>query len=51
VEKNITNCAACDEFEKCAQLQDFIKGESEELVRKMNLLRERFLDLKKDCHF
>jgi hypothetical protein len=34
----------CADFENCSQLQEFIKGESAELVRTMSLLRERFLE-------
>lgn len=48
MQKKVSNCAACDEFEKCKTLQNFIQGESEELVNKMKLLRKRYLDSLKD---
>ena len=41
---DVPNCAACGEYEECAILQDFMKGEGETLVKTMSLLRERFLD-------
>lgn len=42
-ERAIQNCAACDEFEQCAKVQDFIKAESPELVRTMGWLRGSYL--------
>lgn len=42
--RGLASCAACSDFEGCTQLHEFIKGESEALVRTMTLLRERFLD-------
>lgn len=47
--KGVPNCAACDEFEGCAQLHKFIKGESEGLSGTMRLLRERFLERRKEA--
>ena len=44
IQHQVTNCAMCADFENCSQLQEFIKGESAELVRTMSLLRERFLE-------
>jgi hypothetical protein len=44
IERRVTNCAMCADFENCSQLHEFIKGESAELVRTMFLLRERFLE-------
>lgn len=46
IQKGVQNCAACDDFEKCPQIQDFISGE-EALVHKMTLLRQRYLDSRK----
>jgi len=43
IARGVTNCAACAHFEACQQLQEFVAGESELLVQKMRLLRERFL--------
>lgn len=42
--RKVQNCAACTDFENCSQLHEFIEGESEEIVWRMMLLRERFLD-------
>lgn len=47
IEKGVSNCAACDSFENCRRLQDFISGESEELVHKMTLLHQRYQDSRK----
>jgi len=44
IERKVQNCAACNDFENCSKLHEFINGESEELVLRMKLLRERFLD-------
>lgn len=41
--RKLPNCAACPDYEGCAQLHDFIKAESEQVVCTMALLRERFL--------
>ncbi len=43
IERGVPNCAACQGYEGCAQLHDFIRAESDEVVRTMALLRERFL--------
>jgi hypothetical protein len=42
IAKGLPNCAACDTYEACAILHDFIKGESEALCQRMDLLRQRF---------
>ena len=42
IDKGVANCAACSDFESCAKSKDFIAGESEELVQRMDWLRERF---------
>ncbi len=39
--KGVQNCAACADYDGCARIRDFIKGESESLVRTMTWLRER----------
>jgi len=44
IKRKVQNCAACTEFENCSKLHDFIRSESEELVWRMKVLRERFLD-------
>jgi len=44
--RNLINCAACTDYENCAKLHDFIKGESEEIILRMNLLHERFFERK-----
>jgi hypothetical protein len=46
VARGLPNCAACDAYGGCAMLHDFIKGESEALVQRMDLLRGRFLALR-----
>ncbi len=45
IEKGLPNCAACSDYETCKILHDFIKGESEALCQRMDLLRQRFLAL------
>lgn len=45
IAKGVSNCAACPDFEGCTQLKEFIAGESEGLVQRMDWLRERFLAL------
>ncbi len=45
IDKDVQNCAACDEFESCAKIKDFIAGESGALVQRMDWLRQRFLAL------
>jgi len=42
-EREVQNCAACPEFERCSKLQEFIKSESPEIVRTMQWLRESYL--------
>jgi hypothetical protein len=44
IERNLPNCAACPDFENCSRLHDFIKGESEEIALRMQLLRGRYLE-------
>jgi hypothetical protein len=44
IERNLSSCAACDDFENCSRLHDFIKGESDELLLKLELLRGRYLE-------
>ncbi len=41
--KGHVNCAACEGFENCAVLHDFIDGESKGLATKMGILRNAFL--------
>ncbi|MDQ7793274.1 MAG: DUF3795 domain-containing protein [bacterium] len=41
--KGVLNCAACDGFETCSNLHDFIGKESPELPAKMRLLRKAYL--------
>lgn len=44
VDRTVSNCAACAEFEACGKLRDFIKPEKDTpLARKMGLLRRRYL--------
>ncbi len=43
IEKGVQNCAACDGYESCKMLKDFIKGEDEALCKRMEWLRGRFL--------
>jgi len=43
IEKGVQNCAACDTYESCTLLKDFLSGESAEAIHKrMDWLRERF---------
>jgi hypothetical protein len=42
----VQNCAACDTYESCEMLKDFIKGENEALCKRMEWLRGRFLALR-----
>lgn len=44
IERGLSNCAACADYEACPRLGVFMKTEPEALTRMMNLLRERFLD-------
>jgi hypothetical protein len=46
IEKKVQNCAACEAYESCQMLKDFIKGESEALCKRMEWLRGRFLALR-----
>jgi hypothetical protein len=48
VQRQVTNCAACDDFEHCEPLQTFIRDESADLVPKMKLLRTRYIDRQSD---
>jgi hypothetical protein len=43
IERNVQNCAACADYKDCSILHDFLKGESESILQRMNLLRERYL--------
>ena len=45
IEKKVQNCAACNTYESCQMLKDFIKGENEALCKRMEWLRGRFLAL------
>jgi len=42
IEKDVQNCAACDGYESCQMLKDFIKSEAGALAQRMDWLRERF---------
>ncbi len=42
-ERAVQSCAACDEFERCARLQAFIRTESPGLVHTMEWLRANYL--------
>lgn len=44
VKRGVRTCAACADFEACSQLHEFVKEESQALVRALTWLRERFLD-------
>jgi len=43
IERRVQNCAACDNFEECSRLHDFLAKESNVRVRVMALLRQSFL--------
>ena len=45
VGREVQNCAACGEYETCAQLRDFVGAVPAEakLAERMDLLRDRFL--------
>ena len=45
IAKGVQNCAACNTYESCQMLKDFIKGENEALCKRMEWLRGRFLAL------
>ena len=45
IEKKVQKCAACNTYESCQMLKDFIKGENEALCKRMEWLRGRFLAL------
>ena len=45
IDKKVQNCAACDTYESCRMLKDFINGENEALCKRMEWLRGRFLAL------
>ncbi len=45
VDKGVTNCAACDAYDGCAKIQDFLGGESPVLGQRMDWLRQRYLAL------
>jgi hypothetical protein len=42
-DKGIPNCAACDAFDSCPTMREFMHSERDELARRMGWLRERFL--------
>jgi hypothetical protein len=42
IDKKVQNCAACDGYESCQMLKDFIKSEAGALGQRMDWLRERF---------
>lgn len=45
IERQVTNCAMCKDFENCSKLQGYLgRPSKEEQVRTMYLLRERFLE-------
>jgi len=47
--RKIQNCAACDDYESCAQLHDFFKHDSAGAIQKrMDWLRQRFEALHSD---
>jgi hypothetical protein len=48
IAKEVPSCAACDSYESCALLHDFIKGESEVLCKRTEWLRARFLAYKEE---
>lgn len=48
IAKGVPNCAACDGYESCKLLHDFIKGESEVLCKRMEWLRGRFLTYREE---
>jgi len=44
--RNLQSCAACTDYQDCSRLHDFLKGESDSILLRMDLLRERYLDIK-----
>jgi hypothetical protein len=42
IEKNVQNCAACADYDTCAEMKAVIARESKELSVRMTWLRERF---------
>ena len=44
IERGLSNCAACADYEGCSRLVEFLRTEPEGLRQMMSLLRERFLD-------
>ncbi|MDI7276008.1 MAG: DUF3795 domain-containing protein [Anaerolineae bacterium] len=48
IARGLQNCAACDDYEGCSQLHDFIRGEDPALVQRMSLLRQRFLQRREE---
>jgi hypothetical protein len=44
VARGVQNCAACAEFEECPLLRDLLQEEGEAVRRRMQLLRQRFLE-------
>lgn len=43
VEKGVQNCAACDDYDSCSKMLEFLKTEPEELTQRMAWLRGRFV--------
>jgi hypothetical protein len=48
IAKGVPYCAACDGYESCTLLHDFVKGENEALCQRMEWLRGRFLAYKQE---
>jgi len=48
IAKGVPSCAACDGYESCTLLHDFLRGESEVLCKRMEWLRGRFLEYKEE---
>ncbi len=47
IAKKVDNCAACDDFESCSRLRDFLKADNAQAIAKrMQWLRQRFLALR-----
>jgi hypothetical protein len=43
IEQGVANCAACDAYDVCSRIRDFMGTEPAELARRMGWLRDRFL--------
>ena len=44
INNKVQNRAACEKFENCSKLQIFINDESDEIVHRMKMLREQFIN-------